>query len=162
MEKIRTGKGKLSVKPMDVFIICAVFLVIVAVIGQDIAVYLINKADSSEQLRIDFVARSVEKTDAEALTEAQNRSEKGLDVRSGLRSLGSLDGEISASNVVVEGEESTHLCDLTGSMLCRGKTENGTVSLHGYGEVKEGDILSVYVNDTLIFVELTEISAAEG
>ena len=159
MEKTRNSKRSFSIKPLDAFIICAIFLVIVAVIGQDVAVYFINQRNSSSSLRINFVARSVEKEEASVLAQAQSNSLKGLDVRKGLRSLGNLEGEFLTTEIFVEGVESSHLCDLSGTMIGKGRTENGTVSLYGYGEIKEGDVLSVYVNGTLIRLELTAISA---
>ena len=142
----------------DIFIVVILALTVLALVGQSVAVYFIDRADASGTLTVSFVAASVERIDAEALSAALTASEKGIEARVGGTGIGRLAGKITLEPVIVNDVVSLHLCDMSGQLLCAGKADNGVYTVHGVGTVRVGQVLPVYMDGGLWSIEITHIA----
>ena len=132
---VKAGK---RLTALDVFLIAGVILLLLAVIGQDIAVYALDRQNRAERFEISFVLRSVEKTGAERLVQARLSAGDMLVTADG-KEIGKVNGGLEISS-----EESEHLCSVSGVMISSGRTVNGGCRLYGIGkDVEEGDRIYV-------------------
>ncbi len=157
MEKLRRNEKESSVKVFDIFIIAMVLLTVIAVIGQGVAVYFVNKANSTEDFLVAFEVVSLERADAEKLEKAQTAAEGGLEVRSR-----DMAGQLDELSFVAEDNDAvSHLCRLSGVFSVKGKTKAETVSLYGYGNVENGDVLLIYIDNFALAAEIKSITAVK-
>ena len=155
MKSAEKTKKKLNVP--DIIIIVTVILVILAVLGQDLAVYLINRRESSATLKLSFVAKPVEIDDAARWIKQEDLSQ----VQIGSAAKGDISGELTQSPLLVDGQQSEHLCALSGMLVCQGRLEDREYSIYGYGKVAVGDVLPVYFENTLTALEVTAVALLE-
>ena len=136
MKTENNDNGKKKFSAVDVFLIVGALLLLLAVIGQDIAVYVINEKNRSDRFEVTFRIRSVNKTYAEQLVNARIASDE-LVVSENGRELGKVVGALTISE-----EESANLYSVSGTMTVRGTVKEGLYYPYGYGKaLREGDRL---------------------
>ena len=151
---------KKGLSTLDAFLIIGVILVVIGMIGQNAAVYLMDQKNKAESFEVSFVVRSYEKNAAGALMEAQNASETGLACTVGDTVVGYI-GTLHQTDILVGNEGSDvneRLCDMTGILLSSGKSTQSENLLYGYGAIAPGDVLVVSVQGKGVTLEITGVN----
>ena len=121
---------------IDIFIIVSAILLLVAVVGQDVAVYMLNRSDRSQRFRIEFVIPSIESGHAEQLRSARVGAET-MNILFEKKELGSVDGGFTT-------ESTGSYVTLRGVMKAQGKSVDGECRVYGFDRLfRSGDRLFV-------------------
>ncbi|MBP3322513.1 MAG: hypothetical protein J6M12_09160 [Clostridia bacterium] len=144
---------------LDTLIVLTVVLLVLGMIGQGVAVHLLDRAQKAEEFEISFLVRSYSSVSSKELIDAQAVSGEGLACICGERELGKVKS-LHKTVIPAEGESAEHpaLCDLTGILLSYGRVEDDQNLLYGYGEISVGDILVVSVNGKALAMEITGVN----
>ncbi|MBQ9468781.1 MAG: hypothetical protein IJU52_07235 [Clostridia bacterium] len=125
---------KKRINAIDLFLIIGVLLVLVAIIGQDVAVYMINRQDKSDRFEVFFSIRSVEEANVDQLADLRLSSSQVIVSVDG-RELGKVNGGLERGSA-----ENAHLYSVTGSMYVYGRNADGLCYPFAYGRaLREGD-----------------------
>lgn len=155
-----TERKKKNFSALDAFIVLGVVLLILGMVGQNVAVYLIDSEHSKEEFELSFVVKTYENADAQTLLKAQNDAgEEGLTCyykEQAVCSVKSLHVEplVGQSG---DGGAAT-LCRVTGILSAKGYVKGGVTYLFGYGEIAEEDILVLSVEGRTVSFELTKVN----
>ena len=147
---------------IDLFVIIGALLLVIAVVGQDVAVYMINRGDRSERFDVVVYIPSLDASTAEELKNARISAGEMQVIYDGTQ-LGTVNGgftESSADGGYVK---------LKGDLRTYGKTTDGECRLYGYNRVfRQGDRLYVIFEDAEngyslgCTVEISEIKSADA
>ncbi len=151
---------KKGLSTLDAFLIIGVILIVIGMIGQNAAVYLLDQRNKEESFEVSFVVRSYDKNAAKTLIEAQNSSETGLSCTVGDTVLGYI-GTLHQTDILTgtgEVDANERLCDMTGILLSSGKSTQNENLLYGYGAVAPGDVLVVSVQGKGLALEITGVN----
>ena len=133
-----TAQSKRKLTVIDVFLIVGALLVLIAIVGQDVAVYFINRRDRAERFEVSFTLRSVESSDAEALVAARLAVDE-MTVQNDGKTLGSVKGGLTISQA-----ENDHLSSVTGTLSAVGRTKEGVCYIYGFDKpLRVGDRMYV-------------------
>lgn len=155
-KKGRSGKAG-KIRTLDAFIVICILLIAISAIGQDVAVYAINRRNSSQNYEMTFVLRSAEKEGAAETAALQSESEEGLTVTSSGKKLGTVWGALTLLNEDSEGDYT----DVGGVLRFTGRTKNQKVYLFEFGLVEEGDVLAVELNGHSYALSISGIKESE-
>ena len=125
----------------DILLISVGLLLLLALIGQEIVAFQIERKNKAERFMVGFCLLSVEQTAAQELQKSCSDAEKGgLTVLCGTVSLGEVYGGVVLTEAASSGGEiSSHLMNVSGSLQAWGRTENGKYYLYEYGKLEVGD-----------------------
>ena len=149
---------------LDVFIVIGAILLVLGMIGQNLAVYYLNRRDSAEDFEISFVVRSIEKEEAQRILSSQEQSEQGLSCTVGESVVGRF-GTLHRADIPALDQEQgvhPHLCDLTGILVSKGRSTMEQTLLFGYGAVAVGDVLMVDTEQGALALEITGVNVKKN
>lgn len=160
-----TTDKKKGFSALDALIVFGVLVIVLGMVGQNVAVHMVERMQKSELFELSFVVRSYDIEDAKALIAAQQGSSGGLSLTYEEKTIGTL---LTVSRVDIpkgaEGDGAVHesLCDLTGIVCVYGREEGDTPLLYGPGEVQVGDVLLVSVEKRMLALEITAVNVKKN
>lgn len=159
-----TSSKKKGFSTLDVLIVFGIVVIVLGMIGQNVAVHLVKRHQTAELFEVSFVVRSYGVDEAEALIAAQQKSAAGLPCFYEEKQIGAL-RTVKRVDIANNGEqEGVHLtlCDLTGTVSVYGRQQDGSPVLYGCGEVKVGDILLISVEKRMVSMEITAVNVKKN
>ena len=146
---------------LDVFVVLGVILLVLGMIGQNVAVHLVDKQKSRESFELSFVVKTYENADAQDLLKKQGEAgEEGLFcyyLENAVCNVKSLHVE-PYGQPSDDDSESTSLCRITGILAAKGYTEGEKNYLYGYGEISDEDVLVLSVAGKSLSFEITRVN----
>ena len=160
-----TENKKKGFSALDVLVVLGAVLVVLGMIGQNVAVYLLDRAHSKEELELSYLVRTYESSDAQTLSKAlEGAGEDGLACLYGDKAvcyMKSLHIEEQQENAESK-QGASRMCSVTGVLLAKGYLENENTCVFGYGEVAQGDVLVLSVSGRTLSLEITKVNVKKN
>ena len=154
-----TENKKKGFAALDVMIVFGAVLLVIGMIGQNLAVHYLDRRSSSEEFELSVLVRSYAVADAQLLLNEQAEAgENGLSCDYRDKTVCNVK---NLHTEPIDGQESEGyptLCRLTGVLSAKGYTEGENFYLYGYGEIAEDDILVLSVAGKTLSLEITKVN----